>query len=250
MAATGVSEAWFSAGWRAGCGGLSEGEGGMKGGREGGRAGRRARRGAHLRLADSRCVGRHGSAGWLRRCRRLGRLGLLHALAQRHQGEEFLVERAESTDVDVEPGYVDGGHWREVTRERDGRHSASVKTKERIPGDTRHRRQAAFLSACSGAPSWRRFSRDEPASTTVRTLSPPLSSAPCEAGEATTCTLSDADVLGVTRRPSVACSALTLPRSSPQPGPPYPSGQPLGRAAPPKTQTRGSRQPVRFRYSV
>ena len=43
----------------------------------------------------------------------------------------------------------------------------------------------------------------------LRTLSPPPSSAPCEAGEATTCTLSDADVSGVTRRPSVACSAST-----------------------------------------
>ena len=44
----------------------------------------------------------------------------------------------------------------------------------------------------------------------LRTLSPPPSSAPCEAGEATTCTLSDTDVLGVTRRPSVVCSASTL----------------------------------------
>ena len=47
----------------------------------------------------------------------------------------------------------------------------------------------------------------------LRTLSPPPSSAPCEASEVTTCVpsdaLSDADVLGVTRRPSVACSAST-----------------------------------------
>ena len=52
---------------------------------------------------------------------------------------------------------------------------------------------------------WDRVLRKE----RLRTLSPPPSSAPCEAGEATTCMPSVADVLGVTRRPSVAFSAST-----------------------------------------
>ena len=41
------------------------------------------------------------------------------------------------------------------------------------------------------------------------TLIPPPSSAPCEAGEATTCTLSVAHGLGATRRSSGAFSAST-----------------------------------------
>ena len=40
-------------------------------------------------------------------------------------------------------------------------------------------------------------------------LPPPPSSAPCEAGEATTCTLSVAHEMGATRRSSGACSART-----------------------------------------
>ena len=43
----------------------------------------------------------------------------------------------------------------------------------------------------------------------LRTLIPPPSSAPCEAGEATTCTLSVAHGLGATRRSSGAFSAST-----------------------------------------
>ena len=43
------------------------------------------------------------------------------------------------------------------------------------------------------------------------TLSPPTSSAACEAGEATTCTLSVAHEMGATRRSSGECSACTSP---------------------------------------